>query len=206
MRIGICFFLLLAVPAAGQTPAGNPSSGPAATGGDSAGSALGANDWAAGGPCRVAAEAAKPTRSQIRHCTAVIGRQGIAPPVRLAMLINRGIAQLKAHDPQRAAADFDLAIRAAPDLAEAWINKGIALTRIDGRADEAAALISHGIELGPKEPARAYFARAQARELAGQLRAAMEDYAAAAKADPDWPAPGEELKRFRVERRKVLRG
>jgi hypothetical protein len=34
----------------------------------------------------------------------------------------------------------------------------------------------------------------------------MDDYAAAARADPSWPAPAEELKRFRVERRKVLRG
>ena len=157
-------------------------------------------------PCREAAEAPRPSQSLIRRCTAQISRAGIEPPVRLAMLINRGIAFLKAKSPERAAADFDLAIKAAPTLPEAWINKGIALTRIDGRAEEAAALISHGITLGPREPARAYFARAQARELAGELRGAMEDYAAAAKADPDWPAPGEELKRFRVERRKVLRG
>jgi tetratricopeptide (TPR) repeat protein len=186
VRTAACLLLLLAVPAHAQKPP--------------------VDDSALLGPCRDAAESARPSRSQIRRCTAVIGQAGIAPPVRLAMLINRGIALLKAKAPERAAADFDLAIRAAPDLAEAWINKGIALTRIDGRAEEAVALISHGIELGPREPARAFFARAQARELAGQLRAAMEDYAAAAKADPAWPAPGEELKRFRVERRKVLRG
>ncbi len=135
-----------------------------------------------------------------------LGRPGIAPPLRLAMLMNRGIAWLRSAQPARAAADFDLAIQAAPGLPEAWINKGMALTRIDGRAGEAVALISHGIELGAREPARAYFARAQAQELSGKLREAMEDYAAAAKADPEWPAPGEELKRFRVERRKILRG
>ncbi|MCU0891128.1 MAG: hypothetical protein MUE77_05140 [Sandarakinorhabdus sp.] len=183
---GLVCLLLLAVPAGAQVPA--------------------ADESVLARPCREAADSAKPSRTQIRRCTALIGQTGIAPPVRLAMLINRGIAQLKARQPQRAADDFDLAIKAAPALAEAWINKGIALTRLDGRAEEAVALISHGIELGPKEPARAYFARAQARELAGQLRGAMEDYAAAARADPEWPAPGEELKRFRVERRKVLRG
>ena len=185
MRVLACL-LLLAAPAGAQTPASSES--------------------ALAQPCRIAADSVRPSRSQIRRCTAAIGQAGIAPPVRLAMLINRGIAQLKARQPQRAADDFDLAIKAAPALAEAWINKGIALTRLEGRAEEAVALISHGIELGPKEPARAFFARAQARELVGELRGAMEDYAAAAKADPDWPAPGEELKRFRVERRKVLRG
>lgn len=80
------------------------------------------------------------------------------------------------------------------------------IARMPGRETEAVALISHGIDVGPKEPARAYFARAQALEVAGRLKDAMDDYAAAARADPDWPAPAEELKRFRVERRKVLRG
>ena len=80
------------------------------------------------------------------------------------------------------------------------------LARQPGREAEAVALISHGIEIGPKEPARAFFARAQALEVAGRLKEAMDDYAAAARADPSWPAPAEELKRFRVERRKVLRG
>lgn len=157
-------------------------------------------------PCRAAAEAARPDRRQIARCTAQLGRPGVPPPLRLAMLLNRGIAWLRTAQPVRAAADFDLAIQAAPGLAEAWIHKGVALTRIEGRAAEAVALISHGIELGAREPARAYFARAQAQELAGKLRDAMEDYAAAARADPAWPAPAEELKRFRVERRKVLRG
>ena len=157
-------------------------------------------------PCRLAAEAERPSRAAIRRCSSAIGQPGLPPPVRLAMLMNRGIAWLRAREAGKAADDFDLAIRAAPTLPEAWINKGLALTRIDGRAAEAVALISHGIELGPAAPARAYFARAQAQELAGKLKEAMDDYAAAARADPDWPAPAEELKRFRVERRKVLRG
>jgi tetratricopeptide (TPR) repeat protein len=157
-------------------------------------------------PCRAAAEAARPARSQLHLCDRAIGQPGLAAPVRLAMLMNRGIARLRAGKLDKAESDFDLAIRSAPGLAEAWINKGVVLSRQPGRETEAVALISHGIEIGPKEPARAYFARAQALEVAGKLREAMDDYAAAARADPDWPAPAEELKRFRVERRKVLRG
>jgi tetratricopeptide (TPR) repeat protein len=157
-------------------------------------------------PCRTAAEAARPGRSQLKACDRAIGQPGLAAPVRLAMLMNRGIALLRASKLDQAERDFDLAIRSAPGLAEAWINKGIVLSRQPGREAEAVALISHGIEIGPKEPARAYFARAQALEVSGRLKEAMDDYAAAARADPEWPAPAEELKRFRVERRKVLRG
>ena len=157
-------------------------------------------------PCREAAEAVRPTRAQLQRCDRAVRQPDVAPPVRLAMLMNRGIGRLRAQQIALALADFDLAIKAAPGLAEAWINKGIALSRVPGSADEAVALISHGIQIGAKDPARALFARAQAQEAAGKLKEAMEDYGAAARADPDWPAPAEELKRFRVERRKVLRG
>ncbi|MBU6165926.1 MAG: hypothetical protein KGQ52_07310 [Alphaproteobacteria bacterium] len=156
-------------------------------------------------PCREAADASRPSRGQLARCDRAIGQPGIAPPVRLAMLMNRGAARVKAGQLAQAVADFDLAIQAAPGFAEAWINKGIACSRIPGRAAEAIALISHGLEIGPKSPARAYYARAQAHEVAGNLKAAMEDFAAAARADPDWAAPAEELKRFKVERRRVLR-
>ena len=157
-------------------------------------------------PCREAAETARPSRAQLARCDRAIRQPDITLAVRLAMLMNRGIALLHAGKIERAVQDFDLAIQAAPGLAEAWINKGVALTRLPNRLDEAVALISHGIDLGPRDPARAYFARAQAQEAAGRLRQAMDDYAAAARANPDWPAPAEELKRFHVERRKVLRG
>lgn len=157
-------------------------------------------------PCRDAAEAVRPSRRQLAACDRAIARPGIEMPVRLAMLMNRGVARTRAGQIERAVQDFDLAIKAAPALPEAWINKGVALTRLPGRAEEAIALISHGISIGPRDPARAYFARAQAQEIAGRLREAMEDYGAAARADPQWAAPAEELKRFHVERRKVLRG
>lgn len=157
-------------------------------------------------PCVAAAQADRPGRSQLVRCDRAIRQPDLPAPQRLAMLMNRGIALLRAGKLDKAESDFDLAIRSAPGLAEAWINKGVVLARQPGREAEAVALISHGIEIGPKEPARAFFARAQALEVAGRLKEAMDDYAAAARADPSWPAPAEELKRFRVERRKVLRG
>jgi tetratricopeptide (TPR) repeat protein len=156
--------------------------------------------------CQQAADASQPDRRARRACDAVLGDLGYPQPIRLATLINRGIIRLRSGDAKGAAADFDLAIQASPTLADAWVNKGIALTRLPGNADEAVALISHGIELGPTRPARAYFARAIANETRGRLRDAYEDYGTAARLDPDWPEPADELKRFKVVRRKVMQG
>lgn len=156
--------------------------------------------------CQLAADNPQPRRKDRRACDAVLADLSYPKPVRLASLINRGVVKLRTGDPKGAAADFDLAIQASPTLPEAWINKGVALTRIPGSGDEAVALISHGIDLGPAQPARAYFARAVANETRGRLREAYEDYGTAARLDPDWPEPADELKRFKVVRRKVLQG
>lgn len=201
----MCTWLLAAAAPVLSGPASGPASGPD-SGPESGAPDLLRDELPIARPCRIAAEASPPRRSQLRRCDRAIARPDTPPPVRLAMLLNRGIALLRADQPGKAADDFDFAIRTAPNFAEAWINKGIALSRLPGRADEAIALISHGLSIGPRQPARAFFARAQAMEASGRMREAMEDYAAAARADPDWPAPAEELKRFSIERRKVLRG
>ena len=155
--------------------------------------------------CQQAAEATKPGSAALARCSRSLADPRLPQADRLASLVNRGVVRLKRGDLAGAADDFDLAIRAAPNFADAWVNKGIALSRQPGREAEAVALISHGIELGPVRPARAYFARAAAHEALGKPREAYEDYAQAAALDPDWAAPAEELKRFKLVRRKVLR-
>ncbi|WP_310496748.1 tetratricopeptide repeat protein [Sandarakinorhabdus sp.] len=125
---------------------------------------------------------------------------------RLASLLNRGVVRMRLGDLARAAGDFDVVIRAAPQLAEGWINKGLVLSQSGGREQEALALLNHGLSLGPIYPARAYFARANLQESLGKLREAYEDYGQAAALDPEWSAPAEELKRFKIVRRKVMRG
>ncbi|WP_164157400.1 hypothetical protein, partial [Sandarakinorhabdus rubra] len=69
-------FLLLAAPAETPVQAQAPV----------------ASDSAVARPCRLAAEQQRPSRARISACTAQLGRPGIAPETRLAMLINRGIA------------------------------------------------------------------------------------------------------------------
>jgi hypothetical protein len=49
-----------------------------------------------------------------------------------------------------------------------------------------------------RRPELAYYGRAVAHELAGQVRAAYQDYRQASRLDPKWRQPKLELARFRV--------
>ena len=156
--------------------------------------------------CQAAAEQRQHGRANLRSCDLAVANPRSPPEARVASVINRGILQMQSGNLEAAVADFDIVIQIAPATAEAWINKGIALSRQDGQEREAVALLSHGIDLGPAKPARAYFARAMAWESLGRAREAYEDYGRAAQLDPEWTEPGEQLRRFKVVRRKTASG
>ena len=69
------------------------------------------------------------------------------------------------------------------------------------RFSEAVSDSDRGIALNPKEPEKAYFNRATARELLGDLEGAYHDYARAAELAPDWADPKTEFLRFKVEKK-----
>ncbi|MFQ3666684.1 MAG: hypothetical protein SNJ79_11765, partial [Sphingomonadaceae bacterium] len=112
----------------------------------------------------------------------------------------------QARDFDSALADYAAAIRLEPRLAEAHVNLGIALLYRGGADAEAVRSLTDGIALGPSRVEVAYYSRAVANEIMGNLRAAYEDYQAAAAARPGWEEPIEQLKRFSVERRPVKAG
>lgn len=156
--------------------------------------------------CRAAAESIQHGDADLRQCDLAVTNRQIPASARVASLVNRGILQMQAGNLQAAVADFDAVIGVAPSSAEAWINKGIALSRQDGQERQAVAILSHGIDLGPAQPAKAFFARAMAWESLGRAREAYEDYSRAAQLDPEWTEPGEQLRRFKVVRRKTASG
>jgi tetratricopeptide (TPR) repeat protein len=162
------------------------------------------NGYALG--CFEAATRRRPLREALRLCDKALLDKGLPASERAATLVNRGIIKMQAQKLDAALADYDAAIRLAPDNAEAWINKGIALVHIGSRDDEAVALITEGIARGPKQPAVAYYSRAVAYEGLGRPRQAYEDYSRAAQLDPDWTEPAEQLQRFKVVRGKTMRG
>ena len=118
---------------------------------------------------------------------------------RAATLVNRGILLSLRHTYSRAIADFDAALGLNPTLAEAYVNRGVALIRLND-FQAARTALDRGLELNPEDPAKAYYGRAIANEELGDLRAAYEDYNRAAALAPGWSDPRVELTRFRVNR------
>lgn len=156
--------------------------------------------------CFVAASQRRPTADGERRCSTAIDDASLPAALRAATLVNRGIIALDSGRIAAAVGDFDAAIAIAPDSADAHINKGVALLQLEGRAADAITVLTSALDLAPRRPELVYFHRAIANEALGQLRAAYEDYAAAAQLAPDWPAPAQQLQRFKVVRRKTLAG
>ncbi len=104
---------------------------------------------------------------------------------------------MRAANADRAIADFDDALRINDQLAEAYVNKGIALVNL-GRDAEAVAAISRALELNIGQPEIAYYTRGVANEMLGNTRAAYYDYRQAATLKPEWQEPRTQLQRFSV--------
>ncbi len=158
-----------------------------------------------GRACYEAAEFRRETRAGLEICTRALNEEALSRRDRAATLVNRGILHMRARDLAAALADYDAAARTDPTLGEVHVNRGIALLHMGGRDREAVEALTRGLALNPSRPEVAYYSRAVAHELLGNLRAAYEDYQAAASARPGWAEPLEQLKRFSVERRPVAR-
>lgn len=159
-----------------------------------------------GRDCYMAAELKRETRASLAVCGRALEVEALNRRDRAATHVNRGIIHMHARDLERAVADYEAAIRLEPKLAEAHVNLGIALLHIGGRDREAVAALTRGLEMNPSRPEVAFYSRAVANELLGNVRAAYEDYQAAAAAKPEWTEPVEQLKRFSVERRPTASG
>lgn len=159
-----------------------------------------------GRECYLAAELKREYRTSIEVCERALSFENLSRRDRAATLVNRGIVHMQARDLDRAIVDYESAIRLDPQLAESHINLGIALLHRGGRDADAIAALTSGLDLGPIRPEVAYYSRAVAHEISGNVRAAFEDYQAAAAAKPDWAEPIEQLKRFSVERRRTEQG
>ncbi|MFZ4689411.1 MAG: tetratricopeptide repeat protein [Polymorphobacter sp.] len=153
--------------------------------------------------CFEAAQKRLPLRQALRVCDSALLDEALASNDRAATFVNRGIVQMQAKKLDAAIADYDAAIKVRPDIAEAYVNKGIALMQHGNRDDEAVVQLSEGIARNPLRPEIAYYTRGVANEGLGRAREAFEDYSRAAQLAPDWPEPAEQLQRFQTVRRKT---
>lgn len=160
----------------------------------------------AGRDCYLAAETKRETRASLDVCTRALAIDGTSRRDRAATLVNRGIIHMQARDIESAVTDYRAATAIEPDLAEAHVNLGIALLHRGGQDQAAIDTLTRALDMKPARPEVAFYSRAVAHEMVGNVREAFEDYSAAAAAAPDWKEPAEQLKRFSVERKATARG
>lgn len=151
--------------------------------------------------CYYAAEFNRPVKPSLAACTAALENEALSLEQQASTLVNRGIVHMYAKNLTAALADYEQALKLRPDLAEAYVNRGIALVHLGGRDEEAIKMLSEGIERSPNRPEVAYYTRAIAYELVGQTKQAYEDYKRAAELRPDWTEAIAQLQRFTVVRK-----
>lgn len=148
--------------------------------------------------CYEHAEAGRASDEGVENCNRALSEQALTARDRAATFVNRGILAMRDKDLPKALADYEAALKVKPDLAEAHVNRGIALVHIGGRDEEAVAALSKGLSLNTSRPEIAYYTRGVANELLGNTRAAYNDYRQASVLKPDWAEPQAQLQRFTV--------
>ena len=149
--------------------------------------------------CYEAAESrANPGMNVIRTCDQAMRDEGLSEYDRVATLVNRGILKARLGHVDDAIVDYDAALNRDPNEAEAYLNKGFALLRRSDDARDARPMFDSALEKKTRRPELAYYGRAVANELSGQVRAAYEDYRQASLLDPKWQDPKADLARFQV--------
>jgi Tfp pilus assembly protein PilF len=147
--------------------------------------------------CYQAAESGSIAGNGMGYCDQALREENLSAHDRVATHVNRGILKLRQGSLDAAIVDFDKAIEQNPDEAEAYLNKGMAVLRGSDSAG-AVSLFDTAIVKKTRKPAIAYFGRAVANELGGDIRAAYRDYRQASRIEPKWGLPKAELARFTV--------
>jgi tetratricopeptide (TPR) repeat protein len=150
--------------------------------------------------CYLSAKTGLDSIAGLAHCNAALNNSALINSDRVATLVNRGVIYHKLERVGPAMDDFNAALHMNPDQADAWLNRGVAKITLTQYAD-ALTDIQKGIDLGPSEPALAYFDRAIAHEKLGRIADAYYDYQRALKEAPGFTAAANALSRFRVTTR-----
>jgi tetratricopeptide (TPR) repeat protein len=116
---------------------------------------------------------------------------------RAALLMDRGVIQVKLGDNEAALADYDGAIALDDRLDDAYVNRAGMLVAMH-RYRDAGADVARAIALGASNLHIAYYDRAVIEEETGNIPAAYRDYKQALALKPDFAAASRELARFKV--------
>ncbi|BCW90631.1 hypothetical protein sos41_38040 [Alphaproteobacteria bacterium SO-S41] len=148
--------------------------------------------------CFQAAETDSPAHTALASCDAALENIALPPADRAATYANRSVILLSREQPAAALADAEMALKLAPTMKAAVVNKAGALMMLGRYAEARAALDDAlpGIEGAALE--RGLYNRAVASEELGDLKAAYRDYKRAADLNPNFEAAHVELARFKV--------
>jgi tetratricopeptide (TPR) repeat protein len=150
--------------------------------------------------CAKAASLGLADADSLQACGDAIEHGGLDRHDLVATYVNRGSVSMNRRDYLAARADFERAIEMDPDAGEAWMDRG-AIDILEHRYREGIADTTKGLELGVRDPAKAYFNRAVAYEGVGDEQSAYADYQEAMVLQPGWDLPKRELLRFTVTRK-----
>lgn len=130
--------------------------------------------------------AGKVVNSAIRavNCDLAIRLGGLPPEQLAAAHYNRGRAQLAMRHPDKALADFNEVLKAAPDAPEALVNRGLALRQLKQYA-AAIADFDRVLALGYEPAAPTYMNRGMTYHQMGDKARALADLRKAAALDPE---------------------
>jgi len=160
--------------------------------------------YAAGHAAQICASAAASAQtkgqasdSEMSACTTAIRMAGDSDARLAAAYTNRAILHLVRAEYQDSVTDSDSALQIDNQLTEALVNRGVAML-MQHRPGDAESDFTRALSLTGSDQAMIYFNRAMAREDSGNLRGAYADYSQAAKLEPKWDRPRQELSRFTV--------
>ena len=149
--------------------------------------------------CSKAATDGKSDAASELYCTRALNEDTLMGDDRAGTFVNRGVMKLRRGDFEASHADFDAALALAPKMAEAWVNRG-AMWVGERQYQSGLDDLNRALELGVKEPEKAYYDRALAYEGLDNEKAAYFDYQKALELKPNWVLPQHELLRFHVSR------
>jgi tetratricopeptide (TPR) repeat protein len=152
-----------------------------------------------GGPgteCYATAEFGDPFQA-FDICTRALRQENMSVRDRAATYVNRSVIRLRVKDYNGAIDDTDLSIARAPNIGEAYVNRGAAYLNLN-RPQEALENLNKAIDLGLDKVYLAYYNRALTKERLNDVRGAYADLLKTVELNPTFTMAQDELKRYTV--------
>lgn len=147
--------------------------------------------------CSEAADGGRALPSDLTACSASIETEALDERNLAGTYVNRGVILQRLGRSAEAVRDFDRAIGMQAHAGEAYVNRGAVLIA-QGRFQDGLADTERALQLGLREPEKAWFNIGVAHERLGAVRPAYMAYRRAAELSPNWTQPRLELARFAV--------